>query len=262
MNLMKRIIVLSLFIVITALVASAQQSQQKPVSKAANPAQAAGAMPTTEQIIDRYVQAIGGRAALEKLSSREARGSFEIVGTPLKGMVESYSKAPNKLAVFTRVPGLGDFLEGYDGALSWSSDPTNGLRERSGTELAQSKFDAEFHKEIKLKQLYPKMELKGTEKVGGREAYLIVATPAGGSPEKLYFDAQSGLLLRSDVVREGPQGKTQFEVYFEDYREVDGIKFPFVQRQTATDFSVTIKYDSIKHNVPMDDAVFSKPKSK
>lgn len=259
---MKRITVLSLFIFVMAVVALAQDSQQKSGSKAANPQQPVAAAPTVEQILNRYVEALGGRAAIEKLNSREARGSFEIAGTPLKGTVEAYNKAPNKMANFTRVPGLGDLFEGYDGTISWTSDPTNGLRERSGMELVQSKFDSEFYKEIKLKELYSKMELKGTEKIGGREAYRIIATPEKGSPEKLYFDMQTGLLLRTDVVRESPQGKTAFEVYFDDYREVDGIKFPFVQRWTTSDYSATIKYDSVKHNTAIDDTKFSKPRSK
>jgi hypothetical protein len=256
---MKRIVVLSLFTLIITGAVCAQDAQQKPSATPAKAAPAPSPAVTVEQILDRYVEAIGGRAAMEKLTTRESRGTFEIAGTPLKGTVENYGKAPNKLASFTRVAGLGDFLEGHDGQISWTRDPTNGLRERSGAELAQAKFDAEFYKELKFKELYSKMELKGKEKVGGREAYLIVGTPAASSPEKLYFDTQTGLLLRMDLVRESPQGKTPFEVYFEDYREVDGVKIPFVQRQNAPDFSVTIKFDTIKHNVTIDDAKFSKP---
>jgi hypothetical protein len=258
---MKRIIILSVFIIVTAVAALAQDAQQKSGSKAAN-AQTVAATPTVEQILNRYVEALGGRAAIEKLNSREARGSFEIAGTPLKGTVEAYNKAPNKMANFTRVPGLGDLFEGYDGTISWTLDPTNGLRERSGMELVQSKFDSEFYKEIKLKEFYAKMEVKGTEKINGREAYRIIATPEKGSLEKLYFDVQTGLLMRTDVVRESPQGKTSFEVYYDDYREVDGVKFPFVQRWTTPDYNATIKYDSVKHNTAIDDTKFSKPKPK
>jgi hypothetical protein len=256
---MKRIIILSLFTLIIAGTTFGQQPQPKPAeAKAATP-QTTAARPTIDQILERYVQALGGRAAIEKLKTRESKGTFEIIDTPLKGVVESYNKAPNKLAIFTRVPGLGDFLEGYDGNISWAQDPANGLRDRSGVELAQAKFDAEFYKDIKMKELYPKMELKGTEKVGGRDAYVILATPAAHSPEQLYFDVQTGLLVRADVVREGPQGKTPFTVFYEDYREVDGVRIPFLLRQTAKDFSVIIKLDSIKHNVSIDDAKFSKP---
>ena len=259
---MKRIIALSLFIFVIAVAALAQESQPKSGAKAANPPQGVAAAPTVEQIIERYVEALGGRAAIEKLNSREAKGTFEIAGTPLKGTVESYYRAPNKFVIFTRVPGLGDIFEGYDGNVSWSLDPTNGLRERSGMELAQSRFDAEFYKDLKFKELYSKMELKGTEKMGGREAYRIIATPLKGSPEKLYFDTQTGLLLRADRVLEGPQGKTAFEIYFEDYREVDGVRIPYIQRWTTSDYSATIKYDSVKHTGTIDDARFSKPKPK
>jgi hypothetical protein len=222
----------------------------------------APAQPTVDQILDRYVQAVGSPEAFGKLKTRVRKGKFEIVGAPVKGEAEDYAKAPNMRVTITRLPGLGLIEEGYDGKVGWTRDPNNGLRERSGSELAAAVLDAEFNREVRIKQLYQKLAAGGVVKVNGRDAYLIVATPAGSQPEKLYFDKQTGLLVRMDVVRESPQGAVPFAVYFDDYREVDKVKLPFVERHTTSDFEAVIRYDSVVHNVPVEDAKFAKPASK
>ena len=104
-----------------------------------------------------------------------------------------------------------------------------------------------------------RQEQKGKQKVGDREAYVIVATPAAGSPEKWYFDTQTGLLIRTDSERESPEGKVPVEAYLEDYKEIDGVKLPFTLRQVLPAFSIIIKISEVKHNVPIEDSKFDKP---
>ena len=114
--------------------------------------------------------------------------------------------------------------------MGWDSNPMTGLRELSGVELAQFKRDSDFHQELNLKKHYAKMEVKGKEKVGSYETYLIEATPAEGSPEKFYFDVNTGLLVRHDAEAETPQGKTLLQTYLEDYKVVDGVKIPHTMK--------------------------------
>jgi hypothetical protein len=250
---MKRSITL---IILSLTITSLAFAQEK--SQDSKPA-AAEEMPTVDQILDKYVKALGGKAAIEKLTSRTARGTFEIAAMNATGSFEAYAKAPNKSVSIIEVSGFGTIKEGYDGSVAWAMDPMSGLREKKGLELAAAKLDAEFHQDIKLKELYPKMEVKGKEKLGEREVYLIIATPVEGNPEKMYFDAETGLLVRKDMERESPQGQIPVEVYLEDYREVDGVKIPHTLRQNIPMFSLTIKIEEIKHNVSIEDARFAKP---
>ena len=254
---MKRILAIAFVCLAIAVAAFAQGNQQKP---AADPKPAAK-LPTVDQILDKYVQAIGGKAAVEKQTSRIAKGSFEIPAFGASGTAEIYAKAPNKTATTINVAGYGVVQEVFDGKTGWSSDPQNGLREKSGAELAATKLDAEFHKSIKLKQLYPKIVVKGTDKVGDKEVYVVEGTPAESSAETWYFDTQTGLILREDAERESPQGKQAIQVFLEDYRDVDGVKMPFSIRQVTSAFTLNIKMDEIKNNVPVDDAKFNKPAS-
>lgn len=104
------------------------------------------------------------------------------------------------------------------------------------------------------------MVLKGTEKVNGRDAYVIESTAAAG-PAKMCFDMQSGLLLRMDSEHEIAGNKTTVEEYYDDYRDVNGVKMPFAYRQKNSQYDYTIKYDEIKHNADIADVKFTKPAS-
>ena len=250
---MKRILTIVWLCSAVAMTALAQ-GKEKP----ADPKPAA-ALPSVDQILDKYVQAIGGKAAIEKVTSRVSKGSFEIPAFGASGTAEIYEKAPNKTVAIINVAGFGVVQEGFDGKVGWAQDPQNGLREKSGAELATAKLDAEFLKPIKIKQLYPKIVVKGRDKVGDKEVYVVEATPVESSVETWYFDTQSGLILRQDADREGPQGKQSVQVFLSNYKEVDGIKLPFSLHQITPAFTLDIKIEEVKHNVPVDDAKFVKP---
>jgi outer membrane lipoprotein-sorting protein len=216
-------------------------------------------LPTVDQVIDKYVQAIGGKAAVEKQNSRVSKGNFEIPSFSAGGPIEIYAKAPNKAFSTINIEGFGVVQQGFTGSTGWSSDPQSGMRELGASEVAAAKLDSDFYRDIKLKELYPKLELKGKEKLPAGEAYVIIATPATGSPETLYFDTQSGLLVRQDGKRESPQGSMNVQVWFEDYKDVEGVKMPFTVKQNSDAISFVIKLTEIKPNVAIDDAKFNKP---
>ncbi|MFY9558512.1 MAG: hypothetical protein WAV47_27760, partial [Blastocatellia bacterium] len=230
---MKQILATILLCCAIAVVAVAQ-GNPKPVTDTA-------ALPSVDQILDKYVQAVGGKAAIEKQTSRVSKGSFEIPAFGASGTAEIFEKAPNKSVAIINIPGFGVVQEGFDGKTAWSQEPQSGLREKSGPELAAAKIDGEFHKPTKMKQLYPKMVVKGKDKIGEREVYVVEATPVGSTMETFYFDTQSGLILRQDAEREGPQGKQAIQSFLEDYKEVDGVKLPFTIRQVTPAFTLSIK---------------------
>ena len=222
----------------------------------------AESIPNVDQIMDKYVQALGGKAAIKKLTSRVAKGTFEIPQYNAVGAYESYAKAPNKAVNISTFEGYGVVKRGFDGAVAWVQDPERGLREMSGAGLAEMKRGADFYNDLKLKEHYPKMVLKGKEKTGDRETFVIEAAPVEGRPLKMYFDAQTGLLVRT--VSEGEEDglRVLTTLYYEDYRGVDGVKLPFTFRQDNPNFSFTIKLTEVKHNVAIDDAKFKKPESR
>ena len=98
-----------------------------------------------------------------------------------------------------------------------------------------------------------------TAKVGERDAYVVEATSAGGDPDKMYFDAESGLLVRAVNHRHTPDGVAVFQAEVEDYKDVDGIKLPFTVHQSSAESAFTIKFTEIHHNLQLADGQFAKP---
>ncbi|HEY9434978.1 MAG TPA: serine hydrolase [Blastocatellia bacterium] len=220
-------------------------------------------MPTVDKILDRYAQAIGGAAAHRKLTSRVMKSTLVIEDSDVTASFEDYRQAPNKAVEIGRFK-LGNGVEfevsrGFNGRVGWALNPTDGgFRELSGTGLDAEKRDAEFYWGIKLKELYPKMALLGQVKVDVHTAYCIEATPPEGDPVKLYFEAQTGLLVRIDSIFESAsKGKIAIESYYEDYREVDGVKLSFTIRLPA--YKYTYKVNEVRHNVPIEEAKFESP---
>jgi hypothetical protein len=227
-------------------------------SAAAQAGAAPTAMPSAAQIVDKYVQAIGGKAAWEKITSRISKGTFEMEQMPGDATEEIYAKAPDKQMTITNAPSFV-VKRGYNGSIGWEDMPQTGLHDLNGDQLASMKRFSDFYLPIHLDQDYPTMAVKGKETEGGHTMYEIEATPPEGGLEQFYFDVDSGLLLRHVAEIDGPNGKTEFDSNFDDYRTVDGIKLPFVLHQSMGDFSWTIKLTDVQQNVPIDDAKFDKP---
>jgi hypothetical protein len=235
------------------------QEKPQPAKAAEAGAKTTTVEPTVDQILDKYMQASGGRKAVEKITSRVTKGTVEFSTIGLKGEIESYAKAPNKTLTIFNLSGLGEFREGYDGKIAWSQNPMMGLREKSGAELAAIAQTSDIHAQIKTRRLYSKLEFKGKEKVENRETYVILATPAVGAPVKMYFDTQTGLMARTDLDFDNPQGHFHIESTMDDYREVDGVMISFLGRQKTSVADFVIKLTEVKHNVAIDDAKFNKP---
>jgi len=218
-------------------------------------------MPTAQEVLAKYVQAIGGRVNNEKIKSRLMKGSLEIPAAGIKGTFENYAAAPGKSLNKATLAGVGEIVEGFDGTTAWSINPIQGNRDKQGEELAQTKLTYNFYREVNLDKLYPKVELKGMEKLGDKDVYVIVGTPESLPSETFYFDTKTGLLLRQDSTIISPEGKMPTKTFFEDVREVDGIKIPFKIRSVLPQFEIVVTITEVKNNVSVEDAMFIKPKA-
>ena len=208
---------------------------------------------TLDQVLERYVQALGGRAAIEHVNSRAAKGTFTSTQLKSKGPIELYAKAPNKWLMALVAQGYGNYRRGFSGTVAWEKYGSD----RAGNLAGFSTRDAEFYLPIKFHEMYPNVALKGNEKLGERETAVLEA-PAAGNPRRWYFDDQSGLLLRTET--RNSAGKALDSIDYDDYRAVDGVQEPFSIRlvdRDGTDFN--IKLSEVKHNVLIDDVSFDKP---
>lgn len=225
-----------------ASVVSVEDPLTPPRSAATTPASTAvSGLPSVQAILEKYAQASGGKSAFEKITSRVSTGTVDLTSLDLHGTVEFVEQSPDKLSMIINAPGLGVMQRTFDGTRGWLQDPLQGLIRFTGLGLEMVRDGAIFNKQVKLAALYPDPVLLGKEKLNAKDVYTVRM-----GLEKWYFEVESGLLVR--------KGNT----YYEDYREVDGIKLPFTMREEVFPGSgIVYKLTEIKHNVKIDDAKFA-----
>jgi hypothetical protein len=225
------------------------------------PAASAGT-PTVDSILAKYVQAVGGKAAIEKVHSRIVQ--FKVESDTLGASEgEILAKAPDRQRSHIDLGTTGFLDEGFDGTVAWAKNPRQGLRVKTGDELAKVTRDARFNRELNLKSLFPDLAFKGAEKVGEEEAWVLESKPSPSSKEKFWFSSTTGLVVRQESEYQGPQGAVNVNVFPRDYKAVDGLKLPGGMKikivNAGQEFEFTLKFVSVKHNVEIDPAKFAKP---
>lgn len=234
-------------------VSGVAQEKAKPAAPANKPGF------TAEQIIDRSIEATGGRSAMGKLVSTYAKGTMEFTAQDVHGVMEFYAKAPNKQLAIMNLESVGEVRQGFDGQVAWGQDPTGQIIEISGAPLDDMKRRAVFNPALKWRELYPKAELQGEDTVGGRKAYVVRLTATDGALITRYYDTGTFLMLREKGSHETPQGVMDITADFSDYRDIGGVKAPFSIRQSLAAGEIVIKISEMKNNLEIDDAKFSKP---
>ena len=230
------------------------------VAPAAATQQPAAQLPQPDQILARYVEAIGGKEAIAKIKSRSMKGLYlrQQGGGP-QVPLEILQKGDKLLISATTPQGVNS--RGYNGAIGWTKNPQE-ARELDAADTLTVKDLVEAFDTLKLKEPFPRMRMGGKDKIGDREVYVL----RGALPDRrrltLYFDVQTGLLVRKEILAATPVGYDPTQIDFEDYKEVDGVKIPFTIRTSYAEFafSGTRKFTEIKHNVALDDATFELPK--
>ena len=239
-------------------------SDEKPVTPA---------LPTADQIFAKYVEALGGEQAIRKVTSRVITGTEDIPTgpggvNPTPGKVERYQKAPNLLLNVLH-PGKATLSNGFDGKVSWAQDAKGRVGQPVKLEQIRAARNADFYEPLHLKQAYAQVKVDGIEKVNNRDAYVVIGTPQEGIAERLYFDKETGLLLRKSTVVPTHAGNSPYRVDYDDYRDTgSGVKYPFLIHMEPASPRLelvthsAIRVEKVQDNVALDDAKFVKPESK
>lgn len=224
---------------------------------------------TVDEVVEKHLAAIGGRAALAKLQSRQMVGTMTLslpVGGDVTGSIEALNAVPNKARTLIKLDltalGAGPIQidQRFDGTTGYLLDSMQGDRPITGSQLESMKsavFPTPF---LGYKERGASVELKGKEKVGERDAYLLVYTPKDGAVLRQYLDAESLLVVRMVTTVEVPgMGALDQTSDFSDMRDVDGVKLPFLIKSTSAAQSFTISVTRVDHNVTVDEKLFVKP---
>jgi hypothetical protein len=175
--------------------------------------------------------------------------------------IDIYTKAPDQRVSVMHMQ-KGDSITAYNGQAAWISFSGRPLREMSPADQRAAKLDAEAFYPTQLEREFTELKLDDhSEKVGDHETNVVLGISHGQQPVKLYFDKDSGLLVRMVHYADTAFGFNPTQVDLADYRDVDGVKTPYRWTIARPSGSFTVKIDEVKQNVPMDDAMFVKPAS-
>jgi len=182
--------------------------------------------PQAEQILDRYVEAIGGLAALQKINNRVIKGTMEIAGAGIKLSVTAYQARPNKSYTAVDSPATGKIENGTNGEIAWQVSALAGAQLLEGKEKVNFLHMNIFDRAPQWRTSFQKVEAAGVEDVSGKPCYKVLATPKDLPPQTMFFDRETHLLVRITMTIESQAGTISSDSYLSDYKRVDGILVP------------------------------------
>ena len=225
-------------------------------------------MPPATQILDKYIAAVGGAQKLAGLKTWIATGtSLGYEGLGGGGSFQIFAKAPDKRAVivdFKEHPERGNNSRVFNGTTGFIQSPRGLFTEFqvTGAELNGQRLDAMLSFPGQIKTALMNWRIGVPDSLNGKDVNVLQGRGPNGLLATLFFDRQTNLLLRVVRYSNTPIGRDPTQMDFGDYREVNGIKFPFQYTFSWLDGKDSFKIDNVQVNVPIDDSRFEKPAGK
>jgi hypothetical protein len=205
-------------------------------------------LPAGRAIINRYVQAIGGRDAVMRHSSIRYVGNFEMPAAGMKGNLIVIQAAPNKMAMTVDLPGMGQIVSGYDGTVGWSINPMQGPRVLEGKELEQLREDAGPSAMLRSADRIRSAETVELTSMGGQACYKVKITYNSGRESFDCYSPETGLLVGMTQTQESPMGSVQVTTLFDDWKEFGGLKTATKLRQQMLGQEQVLTIDRLEFN--------------
>jgi photosynthetic reaction center cytochrome c subunit len=221
--------------------------------------------PSSAEIFDKYLQAVGGTTQLATLTSISATGTavgFGRLGG--EGVVHYYAQSPNKRATivsFPKDPSRENETRTFDGTTGWISVPHSVVEQYqvSGGELDGARLDAQMAFPLQIPKLLTDVKVGPPEIINDRPVKVVQGLGERGLVAKLFFDAENGLLVRVVRMAPSPIGRVPVQIDYSNYKSVDGIRLPHSWTFAWLDGRTTMNFSDVRINVPVDSAVFSRP---
>lgn len=222
------------------------------------PAHAQGGRPSGREVVNRFIEAMGGREVVLAQSGRHMTGTFAIPAQGMQGALDVYGQPPNKMLVRVTIEGIGEIRNGYDGTTAWAVNPMMGPMVLDSLQALQTQQQADFYS-----SLYPEDQITALETVAdttfeGTASYKVKVTTAWGETYHEFFDKSTGLMLGSQRTNASPMGNVDILTLVSDWRTVEGMLVPFKSSQRTMGIEQLVTIDSVEvTTVP--DSVFVPP---
>lgn len=212
-------------------------------------------LPSADETLSKYLAAVGGADALKKVKTRVQKGTIDAMGHQFP--IEVYSEGPDK-RVSISYPGGGSSVTAFNGEVGWLTIP-NGVHRMTTQEREAARIDAQLYFPIAVREMYKEFKVGPGGEIDGHATYLVSAKAEGRPDLRLYFDQQSGLLVRQIRYAQTALGKNPTQIDYSDYRPTDGVKIPYQWTLARPNGSFVIRVSEVQQNVPVDEKLFVPP---
>ena len=216
--------------------------------------------PKADEILDKYIQAIGGAQRVAALRSYVAKGTSAGYGPENEPRpLEIYSRAGQRMTIIRT--SSGDSTTTYDGTSAWIAAPLRpvAVLALSPQEVDGLKLEADLALPAGIKKALTNWRVGLATVINDRDVQVVQGTTARGGTATLYFDSESGLLVRHVRYNDSPVGRISRQTDYSDYRDVAGVKMPFKWTDTWLDGRDIVEITDVQPNVNIDAAKFAKP---
>jgi hypothetical protein len=221
----------------------------------------AAELPTAEAVFNKSIEATGGKAGYEKVNTMLSRGTVEFTGQGIKGAIVLAFARPDKSDMVMDLPGLGKIRTGSGGGAAWQTSALQGPRVLQGEEREQIMRAAVPDSLVRWREVYGDVKVEGEETLDGKPCWRLVAHPPRISkPETLWFDKESGLLVKSVATLVSPMGEIPVESLYSDYRDAGGIKVAYSMRQATGPQVIVTTFTEVAVNAELPASQFDTPR--
>jgi hypothetical protein len=222
-------------------------------------------LPSVGEVLGRYVLALGGQEALDRVKSRILK-TVRLDGGNSGSVTMIFQKGPGRVLRSRESPGYSLWV-GSNGTHAWAEDSLKSYWGLLNTfEQHAILRDAEMYQGSRLESQYSSVKVKAAEKLQDEDTYVVSGTSPEGTSEDFYFSVETGLLLGRHIEEQTVFGAFQVRADFEDYREIGGVKMPFVVKWSspggAWGTRTSFKVLDVQQNENIPDEKFEGPPSK
>ena len=213
----RRLIALGMLVMAPGLAAGGTAAPAAPAAPAAQ-----GRLPTVESVLERYVDAIGGREALLRHKSMTVHGRYDAPAAKLEARTVAYTGG-GKLLEIAMLPS-GKSISGYDGHTAWDLDSHGNVTIHRGDEVRSIARDADMYYHLHVMHYFRSLDVLDVRSFNGRRCYHLRGINNWGRQDEQFYDTETGLLLGYAFNTAWRGGKGNAIATLEDYRDFGGVR--------------------------------------
>lgn len=203
-------------------------------------------LPAARSLVDRHIEAVGGRDAVLQSGAYRATGSFQMPAAGLNGQMVIVSETPNRMATRVTIDGLGEIVSGTDGKVAWSMDPMSGPRLLEGAELRAMLDGANMLAAVRDPSLVESMQTVERTEMRGQACLKVKVVWKSGRESSDCYSVDSGLLIATSATQESPMGSMEVVTHLSDYKQMGGVLMPSKMTQSVMGMEQVMTIDSVE----------------